>query len=263
MGVVWQRLNKRTLILAFSVSLMLAMIQFYPTLRLIGDQSDYFDSAYTKWLGVDTFQSISQVYYLVLPLLAALPVGSVLNQDHVTSFLTQLRMKVPTKVLFRGYFGWSFLLGGLVTALPLLVNLWGHLLVLPSYRPDNLLHSNMLAISFNTLSVGMYYAHPLLHAALAIGRTFVWGGLLSLFVTGVGLYTRQRFMGIGLVVLTQLGLILVQPLGVTSHSFAPADFLRETANANVSWPAALGVTAVFSGVTLYLAIRGWQRLVHA
>ncbi|MFC6206661.1 hypothetical protein [Levilactobacillus tongjiangensis] len=263
MGVVWQRLNKRPLILAFSISLVLAMSQLYPTLRLVGGQSNYFDSAYTRWLAVDNFQSISQVYYLVLPLLAALPMGSVLNQDRVTGFLTQLRMKVPTTVLFRGYFGWSFLLGGLVTALPLLVNLWGHLLVLPSYQPDNLLHSNILAISFNTLSVGMYYSQPLLHAALAIGRTFVWGGLLSLFVTGVGLHTRQRFMGIGLVVLMQLGLILVQPLGVTPQSLAPADFFRETANANVSWAAALGVTAVFSGVTLYLVIRGWRRLVRA
>ncbi|WP_367295408.1 hypothetical protein [Levilactobacillus yonginensis] len=263
MGVVWQRLNKRTLILAFSVSLILAMSQLYPTLRLIDGQSNYFDSAYTKWLGVDTFQSVSQAYYFVLPLLAALPVGTVLNQDRMNGFLTQLRMKVPTTVLFRGYFGWSFILGGLVTALPLLVNLWGHLLVLPSYRPDNLLHSNILAISFNTLSVSMYYSQPLLHAGLAIGRTFVWGGLFSLFVTGTGLYTRQRFMGIGTVVLTQLGLFLVQPLGVVPHSLAPADFLRETANANVSWPTTAGVTIVFSGITLYLVARGWQQLVHA
>jgi len=263
MGIIWRRLNRRWLLLTFGMALGLAMGQFFLKVSYLGGRNLFFSSPYTEWIGIDNFSSLAVTYYLVLPFLAVLPVGSLLQRDLNNGFLQQLRMKRPVAAIFKGYFGWSFLLGGLVVSGPLLVNLMAYLLVLPNLQPDNLLNSNILVIRDNTINVALYYAHPFWHAGMSIGVVFIWGALLSCLVMGVSFFTTKPFVTFSALALSQVGALVIDYFHWFSSSLAPANLLKESANANVNGGTAVVLTMGLFVVTLGVIALGWRRYVDA
>jgi len=263
LGMIWHRLNRRWLIVAFGLAVSLAMGQFLQKLPRLSGHNPFFLSPYTEWLGIDNFSALAMAYYLLLPLLAVLPVGSLLQQDLRNGFHYQLRMKRSVKAIFRGYFGWSFILGGLVVSVPLVMNLLAYLLVLPNLQPDNLLHSNVLVVQDNTINVGLYYAHPFWHAMLSIGLVFVWGALLSCLVTGLSFFTTKPLVAFGSLVFGQIGLLMVDAFNWLPHSLAPANLLKESANASVTGLTMVVLTLGLGVVTLGVMAVGWRRYLYA
>jgi len=263
LGIVGYRLNRRWLIVAFGLAVSVAMGQFLQKLpRLVG-HNPFFLSPYTEWIGIDNFSAIALAYYLLLPLLAVLPVGNLLQQDLRNGFHYQLRIKRSVKTIFRGYFGWSFILGGLVVSGPLMMNLVAYLLVLPNLQPDNLLHSNVLVIQDNTINVGLFYAHPFWHAMLSIGLVFVWGALLSCLVTGLSFLTTKPFVTFSSMAFLQIGLLVVDNFNWLSHSLAPANLLKESANASLTGLTMVVLTLGLCVITLGVMVVGWRRYVYA
>lgn len=100
--MIWHRLNRRWLIVAFGLAVSVAMGQFLQKLPQIRGHNPFFLSPYTEWIGIDNFSAIAMAYYLLLPLLAVLPVGSLLQQDLRNGFHYHLRMKRSVKTIFRG-----------------------------------------------------------------------------------------------------------------------------------------------------------------
>lgn len=223
----------------------------------------FFLSPYTEWLGIDNFSSFSLAYYLMLPLLAVLPIGLLLQRDLNTGFVRQLRMKRPLTTVLRGYFGWSAILGGLVVSGPLLMNLSAYLLVLPNLQPDNLLHSNVLVIRDNTLNVALFYAHPFWHALLSIGLVFIWGALLSCLVMGLSFFITNSFVIFSGLVLMQIGALILDTFQWLPGSLAPANMLKESANASVNGGLTIVLTVGLLGLTLGVIAIGWRRYVYA
>lgn len=264
MGMVWRRLNKRFVGLMFVGPVILVLIQLFQGLygRVGGGPDPFFNSPFTLWLGIDPFGEVSQGYFFILPLFAALPAATLLQRDRQTGFLMQLRTRLPQRQILVGYLGWSAVLGGLAVAGPLLLNLTGYLLMLPSLRPDNLLHSNLGLFSFNTIAIGFYYAHPLVHALLAISVAFLWGSLFALLVTTVGFFTDYRFVAVSVGMVLQIGLLLVQPVIGQDSSLSPAQFLKEASAADVTWQVVLMMTVAMMGLVGLLGVVGWHRHVN-
>ncbi|KRN01237.1 hypothetical protein FD13_GL001200 [Levilactobacillus senmaizukei DSM 21775 = NBRC 103853] len=262
MRTVWQRLNKRYVGLASVGPVILVLIQLFQGLHGYGGKEDpFFSSPFTLWLGIDPFGEVSQGYFFILPLVAALPAATLLQRDRQTGFLMQLRIRLPQRQILTGYMGWSAVLGGLAVAGPLLLNLVGYLLMVLSLWPDNLLHSNLGLFSFNTIAIGFYYAHPLIHALIAILVAGVWGSLFALLVTTIGFFTDYRFVAVSVGMVLQIGLLVVQPLTGLDSSLSPAQFLKEASNADVTWQVVLMVTIAMLALIGILGIVGWHRRV--
>lgn len=261
MLTLWHRLNKRTLSSIFIIALLLPSIQAYQILQQFTQQSNPFHSSpYTLWMGIDNFNFSPIAYYLLLPLIAAMPAATLLKKDLTSGFFMQVKLKNTLKQVLRNYYVLSFLLGGLIVTLPLLFNFTAIALKVPSTFPDNLLNQNILVINRNTLLVSLYYNHPFIHYLLNVTMVFLWGGLYALFTTAISLILRNRFFSLSIGLLIQMALLLFQGLQVTAYSLSPADFLKQTAMSDVSLGTTLATTIVAIGITAVLLKLGRKKL---
>jgi len=255
------RLNKKTLLSIFAIALLLPSIQAYQILRPFTQQTNSFHSSpYTLWMGIDSFHFSAFAYYLVLPLIAAMPAATLIKKDFNNGFFMQVKLKTTLKQVLRNYYVLSFLLGGLVVTLPLLINFTAIALKVPSVFPDNLLNQNILVINRNTLLVSLYYSHPFVHYLLNLMMVFLWGGLYALFTTALSLILTNRFFALSVGLLIQMALLLLQGLQMTEFSSSPADFLKETAMSDVSFGTTLATTLVTVGITMVLLRIGGKKL---
>ncbi|MFC6295382.1 hypothetical protein ACFQH1_09230 [Lactiplantibacillus daoliensis] len=264
MSHIWYRFDKKSIAIAMLIAMILPAIQFYQRLTIAARVDNRFwDSPFTLWMGVDNFSFSTVTYYLLVPLIAALPVATVVRRDLDNGFLTQLRIKGTLKVVLRSYLTWSFILGGLVVAVPLLINLISLALVYPSVFPDNLLNQNILVINRDTLLVSLYYNHPWLHSFLSLLVVFFWGGLFAMFTTTMSLLLKNRFLALSSGLLLQLFLMLIQEFGILKASIAPIDFIKQSASSNIDLVITLEVTLAIVIVILILWQRGVTRIVNS
>ncbi|MCW1910217.1 hypothetical protein N7X57_07130 [Lactiplantibacillus paraplantarum] len=259
----WYRISKKSLFIFLAVALVLPMIQMLGLVQVVRQggavNTGLWDSPYTLWIGIDSFKFSSAAYYLILPIIAAMPVAGLLKADLRNGYFMQVKMRRSLRESTYGYYIWTFLLGGLIVTIPLVLNFTAYALTYPSVFPDNLLNQNLLVIHKNTLWVALYYHHPLLHTLLNIMITFVWSGLIALFATGVTMIVNNRFLAISAGFIVQLFLLLLQGLNVFEYSLAPADFLKQTGMHDVSVGAMTVTTVLVIIVTYVLLKKGVQR----
>jgi len=262
MAIIWNRFDKRNIYFSLLIALILPIIQIYQkaAISATGDNR-FWDSPFTLWMGVDNFSFTTVAYYLIVPLIAALPVATILRRDLDNGFLMQLRIKRKLKPVLRSYLTWSFILGGLVVAVPLLINIVSLALIYPSVFPDNLLNQNILVINQNTLFVSLYYHHPWIHSLLSILFVFFWGGLFAMFTTVMSLLLKNRFLALSSGLLTQLALMLVQEFGIPTGSLAPVDFMKQSASSGINLVVALEVTVSAIVIVIILWRMGVAKVV--
>ncbi|WP_125766328.1 hypothetical protein [Lapidilactobacillus wuchangensis] len=259
---LWQRINWRLVTSSLLVALIISGGQFWQSFWTIQQRSGrFYDSPYTSWLSIDQFNLTPVVFFILLPLLASLPGVTLLANDLKTHFFEQITNRIGLNKTIRRYLLLIAGLGAATIFISLLVNLLAFFLILPNNRPDEFLNSNILVINLNTLLVPLYYQHPLVHALLSILLASVWAGLFSAFAGAISFYVRQRFLAVSASLLLQMGLLIsnqVLPLG-NQISYVPSDFLRESANANLSLGVVLIETCLLIVVIMVLSYTGGRR----
>lgn len=112
--------------------------------------------------------------------------------------------------------------------------------------------------------VGLYYAHPLLHAAISILFASLWGGLFSVFVMVTSVWIKNSFVALSIGLVVQVAILMLNHLvGLPNLvSFSPADFLHELSpDANVSLTVTGIVTMLMLIYCAALAQIGEKHLV--
>lgn len=257
------RIQKRSVWLGLVVGISLSVIQIAQSLdgQLLS-RNLFFESPYTRWLGMDPFNFSALLFYILLPLIAALPAGSVLHRDLTSGLIGQVKMRRNLKSTLWGYVWAAFITGALVVGIALSVNLAVYFMVLPNIRPDNLLNANVAVMSQNTLFVTLYYQHPLLHALLSLTFASFWAGLFAAFATITAFWINNQFLVLAMgfflqIVLLVANTILRLPGQV---SYVPMDFLKETANSFISLPVAGSVTLAMVLIIVSMVHWGGKRV---
>lgn len=245
MAFLWLRLPKKRVVLAVVIALSICALQMIQLLKPIPAGN----SPYTRWLSIDPFSFLPIIFFILLPLIASIPAGTLLKNDVDSGLFAKVKLQSPLQKVMWSYIGIAFLTGFAIIALALLLNLAFYFTVLPNIKPDNLLNSNILLINQNTMLVSLYYAHPLLHAAISILFTSTWAGLFSVFVTVTAIWIKNAFVAMSLGLVVQIVVLMLNSFIKlpNSVSYSPADFLHEMAPTNVS----LAVTGI---VTLLMLI---------
>lgn len=86
---------------------------------------DYHLSAETMadfWIGMDFSTWCATAFFFLLPLLAVLPYGSSLHREYKSGYLNLITPQISQKRYFAAKFLASFLSGGAVIVLPMIVN---------------------------------------------------------------------------------------------------------------------------------------------
>ena len=149
-------------------------------------------------------------------------------------------------------------------SIALLINFLFYFTIFPNIRPDNLLNRNILLINQNTMLVGLYYAHPLLHAAISILFASLWGGLFSVFVMVTSVWIKNSFVALSTGLCVQILVLMLNSFLTLPSlaSYSPADFLHELSpNANINLTVTGIVTLLMIIYCISLAQIGEKRLV--
>lgn len=111
----WKRLlHKKNFYLALLAGAMLSMLYIakdvYPYRAL-----KYGHSVYTIWMGGFNGSIYASLFYLLVPLLAAIPMADMWLSDRQSGYYQFVQTRNKTKQYFRGLYVCNFTAGGLVT----------------------------------------------------------------------------------------------------------------------------------------------------
>lgn len=249
------RISKRNFGLSLTLGIAIALFQIYQSIKpSVVNSNIFMDSPYTSWIGVDPFNFSAVMFYILLPIIAALPAGAILREDLNNNFFNQEKIRKPVSKLISGYALTAFLSGMLVIAIPLIINFIIYFAILPNVVPDNLLNINMGIINKNTFLVVLYYSHPFVHAILNILWCALWGGIFALISATFSLYVKNYFVTLFSGMLIQIAVMSINMILITGDklSFSPVDFLRETPSASVD----LKFSIILTIITLAACIAG-------
>lgn len=175
----WKRLlHKKNFYLALLAGAMLSMLYIakdvYPYRAL-----KYGHSVYTIWMGGFNGSIYASLFYLLVPLLAAIPMADTWLSDRQSGYYQFVQTRNKTKQYFRALYVCNFTAGGLVTIFPLAINLYACFLLVPDEKPDLILWDTHTVSLYGkeTLFPSVFYDYPLLHICLFLFFAFCIGGL--------------------------------------------------------------------------------------
>lgn len=149
----------------------------------------YPESVFTGWIGEGSSQ-YSYLFFLILPLLAALPYADSLFRDFKSNFINVICTKTDRKKFLVCRYLAVFLSGGIVSVMPLIVNFLLTMTVLPCVRPETT--SYLSAKVPHTSFVGLYMHATWLFILVSLLIIFIHGGVVAGFSLVTAYYFHHR-----------------------------------------------------------------------
>lgn len=204
------------------LSLWHAFVYIFP-LRDFILLGDYPLSAYHLWLGGECYSLESTLYYMLIPVLCALPYGDSWQFDCAGSLGGQCMIRGGQKEFVLAKMAVSFLAGAAVSVLPLLFDLLLTGAVIPLVLPKA--GMGLSPIGAESLLADLFYTHPGVYTALYLVFNGLFFGVLNTLSMAARLVTASRYMAI----LTPFACYMVlHCAGTTTGHFelVPSGFLR-------------------------------------
>ncbi len=135
----------------------------------------YPQSVFNSYIGLSISNAWSHVYYMIFPLIAALPYASSYLLDKKSGFIKLIYTKTQKSFYLSAKLIAVFLSGGFAVTLPLLFNLWITALCVPSVIPD--ISTGFFPIFGNGFASRIYYTHPYVYIAIYNVIIFIVSGV--------------------------------------------------------------------------------------
>lgn len=215
--------------------------------------SEYPLSSFDRWIGGESYSFQSSLYFLILPILCALPYGASWLFDCSTGYGGQAIVRKSQKEFVRAKYLVAFLSGAAVAVLPLLFDFCLTNLFIPAVCPQA--GYGLSPIYEGYLLANCYYTHPFLYLFAYLTIDAVFFGLFNTLTFVASIFFRNRFF---VQLAPFLVYILLYAIGTSTGYFAmcPAGFLSPSQRSVATWPWLIGYA------TLLLAISGLS-LYHA
>lgn len=217
-------------------------------------------SLFIHWLATNISSYGSRVFFLVWPILAAMPFGWSYCGERKSGLYDQIVSRAGVREYYKAKYIAVFVSGGLAVGLPVLLNLLANALICPADVPG--VQLSLVAIFDGCFLSALFYAHPWAHSLIWCLVDFLFGGAAACLCFVVGTRLRHQVM----VMLTPFALLLV-----LDGAFA---VLQSRTGSNVELSALRlaaatgGLTnpewAVFTAIGVMLALSfgmGWRQVV--
>lgn len=132
-------------------------------------------TAMETWLAGNQNNLESFIYFLILPLMAALPFGTSYFDDTKSGFLKSIYMRTSRREYLSAKYLAAFLSGGIAVAVPLILNLMCSLILLPNLFPVKAM--GQTGISDMHMFYRLFFSNPLLYTLIFILIDFLIGGI--------------------------------------------------------------------------------------
>lgn len=132
-------------------------------------------SLYDSWIGGFPFGFSTELFYFLIPILAALPYAVSYYQDKKTRYMQNVCLRTDRKTYLQAKFWAVFLSGGTAVVTPMLLNFFLNAMIFPAIRPE--LSVNQSTIRGTDLGGAFYFQHPLLYTVVYLFMDFIFAGL--------------------------------------------------------------------------------------
>lgn len=147
---------------------------------------------FDNWIGAGLNNLAQIVYYVALPLLAAMAYGWAELTEKKSGYRNQLCVRETVRVRLLSRYLAAFTAGGTVAAVPLIVNVLIGAMVLPAaVSSPTSMHTPMNNLQFGSL---LYFEYPWLFVLLSIVLVFFWGGAFCCLSLAAGMFLRNRIL---------------------------------------------------------------------
>lgn len=148
-------------------------------------------SLYKFWIVTDFIQPTTDLYFLLLPFLAALPYAWSLASELKSGSIRNALTRTTHLRCLAAKYAAAFLAGGLAITIPIVVNFLICACIMPDYLPD--IYSVLyLGIADTNMFSQIYYTMPLLYVLLYTLVNFAFGGLWAALVMSLGAFVANR-----------------------------------------------------------------------
>lgn len=163
-------------------------------------------SSFSFWMSIDYGNALPSLFYQLAPLLAVVPFAWSMRTEILSGYAAQMFARVSRfrYILAKGVA--TFVSGGLVGAVPQILNFAVVSAFMPAITPD-IRDELYLGISAESLWSYQFYNEPFLYVALFCLLGFVLCGLWALFVMSLSYVVSNRIV---LLTFPYLVLVVVQ-----------------------------------------------------
>lgn len=216
------RIQSRPFYYALAIGLIFAMMQFY----LVGYPARNSElSMYMSVLPTYTFNPITIVFVLILPLLSAIPSATIYLQDQENCLYQQFLMKKKKGSYFFNLYLINFFTGFIVAFLPLVLNFLLNYGGLSHNKPHQIINGNTTIRLGEALLPKLFFNHPFINLLITSLMIAVFSGLCSNVAFALSLYIKNKIFIIVSAFFLQLILVFLNLTMFKQVSFAPAFFL--------------------------------------
>lgn len=134
-----------------------------------------FPTAFECWMVGGDYGMESFIFFIVYPILAGLPFGVSYFGDRETGFLRQIYMRVSRKEYLTAKYITTFITGGVIVIVPVVLNIMYGLVLFPNHLPQMVL-SNGRLYAYN-LFYEVYFTNAMAYALIFLCIDFVFGGI--------------------------------------------------------------------------------------
>lgn len=196
-------LRSKTFIFAICLGAAIALLQiiwFYNNIYLPNNQMlnklstwSIYDQEYGTWyetgvlegwMGCEGYSPYNQVYYIMFPLLAALPFAWSLFSEWKSGYVNQMVTRMPMHQYIMAKYIAVFISGGIAVIVPLIINFVIIACFVPCIATDPM--SMQVIMSVNCFGALLYLKYPVLYVLLYLVIDFLCGGIyacIALLVT--------------------------------------------------------------------------------
>ncbi|SCM98522.1 Uncharacterized protein BWINRASL_04938 [Bacillus mycoides] len=255
-----KRMNNKNLYFSLVLGISLSCVYILYYVIPLADKRDVIFTPYTTWMGINSVVTPSFLFFFILPVIASLPSSSIFQEDKRNGSFLFVIMRSNYKMYFLKLFSKTFLIGGVVVIIPLILNIFLSFMFLPNITPDEILNSNIGMYERATFFISIYFEHPFIHMILYTFIAFFYGGAFALFSLSISFYAKHTFITLLSAFLLQLFLMIINLFYPTP--LAPIYFLSEShiyhgANIIVSILVLVGIFIL----SVVLFLRGVKRHV--
>lgn len=226
-------LSSRGFWLSLAISTTLAIWQIISAYTPIVTSGPYPSSVFARWIGGEFHTLAGQLFYILLPLLCALPFQSRFFLDKRDGYLKNLALHTSKQDLFFAYYVANYITSFIVAVAPLLLNLVTSAMLYPALRPQPLLA--FLPSNQNALMVDLFYSNPWVYCLIYIGMI----GLFMAAVSCVGLAFSPYMKNIFFVISSPFIGYFIMIFALEQFdlvSYCPLYFLQPTQIDFATWP---------------------------
>ncbi len=193
-------------------------------------------SAFGKWIGGENASLQPTLYYLVIPILCAIPYGSSFNFDVKSGFIEQLITRGEKKNYLAAKFAVAFFNGAAISGIPLIFDFLLTGTVLPAIIPQSGL--GLFSITDDALMGGLFYTRPFLYLLLYLLMDMVFFGLINMITIWAVSFVNNGFWIVLMPFLSYMFIFCIMQF-VNQLRFAPIAFLRPSQPLRSTWSAIL------------------------